>query len=95
MKNLESFLNAYRMNLEFFDLEVFNEDIMDIPYQIETLEKMYEKLSERQREEFAKLNKKLLDMINNTIPQDETQAKILNILKNSIAKEVSSGKIAA
>ena len=95
MKNLESFLNAYRMNLEFFDLEVFNEDIMDIPYQIETLEKMYEKLSERQREEFAKLNKKLLDMINNAIPQDETQAKILNILKNSIAKEVSSGKIAA
>lgn len=95
MKSLENFLNAYRMNLEFFDLDRFAEEIMDIPHQIESIEKMYDKMSEEEKNEFFRLNKRLSDIIERVEPKDEMQVKILEILRNTVEKEAATGKIAA
>jgi len=32
---LKNLLKSYKINLKYFDLDVFEDEIMDIPYQIE------------------------------------------------------------
>jgi len=95
MKSLENFLSAYRMNLEYFDLDRFAEDIMDIPHQIETIEKMYDKMSEEEKNEFLRLNKRLSDILEKVEPKNEIQVRILKILRDTVEKEMAAGKIAA
>jgi len=93
--NLESFLKGYELNLEYFDLDAFEEEIMDIPYQIETLEQNYDKLTNAQKKKFVELNKKLLYIVNNTKAKNSLQEKILEKLKETLNKEQEKEHIAA
>ncbi len=87
MKNFNSFLDAYENNINHFDMDVFEDDLMDIPYQIETLENNFDKLTVVQKQNFIQLNSKLEKLTEATTPQNENQKKILKVLKESIALE--------
>ena len=87
MKDLESSLRNYEMNLKYFDLDAFEDEIMDIPYQIELLEQNYGKLSVGQKKKFLELNKKLEEILSHVQAKNSLQEKILDLLKESLKKE--------
>jgi len=95
MKNLEKFLKAYRLNLENFDLDMFLDDVLDIPHQVAFLEANIEALNQEQREEFFALNKKLAELLRSTDPKNEMQKKALKLLLDVCSHEVKEGHIAA
>ena len=95
MKNLEEFLKAYRLNLENFDLEIFLDDLLDIPNQVIIIERNFDKLTEEQKEHFFKLNKKLVDLIEHTQPKNELQEKALQLLRSVSKQQEKEGYIAA
>ncbi|SMC09209.1 hypothetical protein [Nitratiruptor tergarcus] len=95
MKNLEKFLESYEINLKYFDLEAFENEIMDIPYQIEVLEQNYDKLTDAQKKKFLELNKKLVEILGNIQAKNSLQEKILEALKESLKVEQEKEHIAA
>ena len=95
MKNLEKFLKAYKLNLENFDLDMFLDDVLDIPHQVAFLEANIEALNKEQRDEFFTLNKRLADLLDSMKPKNEIQKKALELLRDVCAQEVEEGHIAA
>ena len=95
MKNLEKFLNAYRLNLENFDLDMFLDDVLDIPHQVAFLESHIEALNQEQREEFFALNKRLAELLRSTHPKNEIQKKALELLRDICYQEEKEGHVAA
>ena len=95
MKNLEEFLKAYRLNLENFDLEIFLDDLLDIPNQVMIIERNFDKLTDEQKEQFFKLNKKLADLIEHAQPKNELQEKALQLLRSISKQQEKEGHIAA
>ncbi len=95
MKDLESFLNAYRLNLENFDLDVFEDDIMDIPYQIEEIDKYYKSLTDTQKNTFSNLNDLLAKKIETIKPDIKKHTVIKNIISESLSKVMSHHGVAA
>jgi hypothetical protein len=87
MIDLKSFLEAYESNVSFFDIDVFEDDVMDIPYQIETLDKNFDKLTATQREKFIKITNLLDKKVKNIIPANIKRKDILEIIKQSISSE--------
>jgi len=84
MRNLENFLKSYEINLEYFDLEVFEDEIMDIPYQVEFLKQHFNEMSKEEKEKFFRLNKKLQNILKNIKPQNKLQEKIIFQIKKVI-----------
>ena len=77
MKNLKDFLNSYKINLEYFDLDVFEDEIMDIPYQIKALKEHINELNEQDKRMFFYLNKKLEEKLAKVNPKNDLQKKII------------------
>ena len=82
--NLKDFLNTYKINLEYFDLESFEDEIMDIPYQIQILKEHINELNEQDKRMFFYLNKKLREKINGIKPKNDLQNKIIFELKKAL-----------
>ena len=93
MKNLENFLKAYEMNLEFFNLDNLLDEIMDIVYQIEVLENNFNYLTKNQQNKFLILNAKLNNLLENVEIKNELQKKVVNQLKEAIKKEKQKNHI--
>ena len=79
--NLKNFLKSYEINLKYFDLESFEDEIMDMPYQIQVLKEHINDLSEQDKRMFFYLNKKLKEKIKNVKPKNGLQNKIIFELK--------------
>jgi len=94
MMNLNSFLKAYKNNLQYFNLDIFEDEIMDIPFQIETLNANFVDLTSKQKKEFLKLNDKLDKFIKNSKPKNEFQKQILDTLTKSLEDEHKHQKVA-
>jgi len=84
MRNLENFLKSYEINLEYFDLETFEDEIMDIPYQIEFLKQHFNEMSKEEKEKFFKLNRKLQNLLKDIKPKNKLQEKIIFQIKKAI-----------
>ena len=84
MRNLENFLKSYEINLEYFDLETFEDEIMDISYQIDFLKQHFNEMSKEEKEKFFKLNKKLQNLLKNVKPKNKLQEKIIFQIKKAI-----------
>ena len=80
--NLKSFLKNYKVNLEYFDLDAFEDEIMDIPYQIKVLKDNLNKLDENDKKMFFHLNNKLKEKLNEFKPKNDLQNKIIFEIKN-------------
>ncbi len=80
--DLRDFLKSYEMNLKYFDLETFEDEIMDIPYQIKMLKRHLKDLNEKDKKMFFYLNEKLKKIINNTKPKNKLQEKIILEIKS-------------
>ena len=93
MTDLNSFLEAYENNLQYFDLDVFEDEIMDIPFQIETLDANFVDLTSNQKRRFLKLNDKLDELVKSSKPKNEFQKQILNILIKSLEDEHKHQKV--
>ena len=91
--NLENFLKSYEVNLEFFDLDNCLDDIMDISYQIEVLERNFNHLTKTEQNKFIYLNGKLLQLLKQTIPKNELQKRVINKLLYIIKKEKEKNHI--
>ena len=94
MIDLNSFLEAYENNLQYFDLDVFEDEIMDIPFQIETLDANFVNLTSNQKSRFLKLNDKLDELVKSFKPRNEFQKQILDILIKSLEDEHKHQKVA-
>ena len=75
--NLKDFLENYEMNLEYFDLDAFEDEIMDIPYQIKILKEHFYELNEQEKQRFFYLNKQLKSRIEKMKPKNELQKRII------------------
>ena len=95
MKHLEKFLKAYDINLKYFDLDSFLDDIMSIPYQIEQLEANIGAMNDEQKARFFALNKRLKELLEKTEAKDELQHKVLQEIRNKVEIEESLRHIAA
>jgi len=80
--DLKAFLNSYKANLEFFDFNAFEEEIMDLPYQIKILKEHLNELNEKDKRMFFYLNEKLKKIINNAKPKNKLQEKIILEIKS-------------
>jgi len=87
MINLESFLTALKSNVEFFDLDVFETEMMDVPYQIEQIDKHIKLLTKKQREEFAVIIEQIIKKSHILKPANELQKKILRDIMISAESE--------
>jgi len=81
MMNLKDFLKSYEVNLKYFDLENFEDEIMDMPYQIQVLKEHINELNEQEKRMFFYLNKKLKEKVKYTKPKNSLQEKIVFELK--------------
>ena len=81
--------------MENFDLDMFLDDVLDIPHQVAFLKANIETLNQEQRDEFFALNKKLAQLLNNIKPKNEMQKKALELLRDVCSHEVKEGYIAA
>jgi len=84
MKNLETFLNAYKMNLEYFDISSFEDEIMDIPYQVKILKENFEQLTSSQKILFLELTQELKNRIENVEIENNLEKKIIFSIKEVI-----------
>ena len=66
--DLKNFLESYKINLEYFDLDTFEDEIMDIPYQIKVLKENLDKMSENEKKEFIYLNNLLKEKLKKAKP---------------------------
>jgi hypothetical protein len=82
--DLKSFLESYKINLEYFDINTFEDEIMDIPYQINILKENLDKLNENEKKEFIYLNNLLKEKLKKTKPKNELQKRIVFELKKII-----------
>lgn len=82
--NLKDFLKSYKINLEYFDLENFEDEIMDIPYQVQVLKEHFNELNEQDRRMFFYLNKKLKEKIASVKSKNVLQEKIIFELKKAL-----------
>ena len=80
--NVKKMLKNYEIEVEFFDLEIFEcEIMMKVPYIIENLSKMCFKLNKKEKEKFVFLNNELEHKLKDTYPKTELQEKILLEIK--------------
>ena len=82
--DLKSFLESYKINLEYFDINTFEDEIMDIPYQIKVLKENLDKMNENEKKEFIYLNNLLKEKLNKAKPKNELQKRIVFELKKVI-----------
>jgi aconitase A len=82
--DLKSFLESYKINLEYFDINTFEDEIMDIPYQIKVLKENLDKMNENEKKEFIYLNNLLKEKLKKAKPKNELQKRIVFELKKVI-----------
>ena len=82
--DLKNFLESYKINLEYFDLDTFEDEIMDIPYQIKVLRENIDKMKENEKKEFIYLNNLLKEKLKKAKPKNELQKRIVFELKKVI-----------
>jgi len=82
--DLRNFLESYKINLEYFDLDTFEDEIMDIPYQIKVLRENIDKMKENEKKEFIYLNNLLKEKLKKAKPKNELQKRIVFELKKVI-----------
>ncbi len=83
MKNLESTLTALESNTNFFDITVFEEEMMDIPYQISLIDENIKSLTKKQYEKFIGILAVILKKAEIAKYNTDMQKNILIDIRNS------------
>ncbi len=80
------FLEIYEIEVEHFDLDTFEEDLMNLPYEIETIGENLSKLNDEQQRKYFHINSKLSKLIKRYKPKNHIQKWIVKKTKEKLSK---------
>ena len=83
-KEIQERLKALSIEVEFFDIEIFENEIMGVPYQIENIINSYANLTKEQKVKFESLIVRLKEEADKAVPKCNIHRKILEMIQESI-----------
>jgi hypothetical protein len=87
MKNLENILKILEANAEDFDIEIFIEEFMSIPFQIKKIDKNLNKLNVNNQKRYYKVLKTLKTKAYEATPQNQHEKDVLKQILSAIDDE--------
>jgi len=88
MKNLENILKILEVSADDFDIEIFSEEFMSIPFQIKEIDKDINTLSDEQTKRYFTVLESLKREALNAKPTNSLQENIIQNILNVINEEL-------
>ncbi len=88
MKDLKSFLTALENNVDFFDINILEYDMMDIPYQIKKIDENIKILSDKNVRRYFNILDVLKEKALKATPKNELQKEVINDILEAVDKEL-------
>ncbi|GAX87001.1 hypothetical protein LNAT_P0296 [Lebetimonas natsushimae] len=84
MRDIDKVLKNYEIDIEFFDLDSFEDEIIFMPSEIDFLNGHLNEMNKEQKKKFFSLNKQLEKILKNVNPKDDIQEMIVTDIKRSL-----------